>query len=143
MLKLAAFDADDLAIVSANLQDAIVRASDIVWLAGARRFALSAQRFNWRGAAAGLCERRQTGLHIDHVSAVASTGYEPGRADTLLNLLAIRFEAGDAPSGQVVLTFSGGAAIRLTVECLELGFADLGPRWRAQTQPGHAMEKTD
>ena len=141
-LRLAAFDADDVAVVSAHFQDALVRASDMAWLPAAKRFALAAQRFDWPGAASGRLQRRLAGLHVDHVTGVASTGYAPGEAATLLNILAISFEPGEAPAGHVRITFSGGAALRLAVDCLEAGCGDLGPSWPAQACPGHGLSGT-
>jgi hypothetical protein len=56
----------------------------------------------------------------------------------VLNLLAVEFEETDAPAGVVTLTFSGGGALRLEVECLEAELADLGPSWPAGCRPVHA-----
>lgn len=141
LMRLAAFDAEDLAVISAHVQDAVVRGGEMAWLPRARRFALVLRRFDWPGAAGGRCERLQSGLHIDHVRAVASTGYDPKNTGTVLNLLAVAFAPGEAPAGAVTLTFSGGAALRLEVDCLELALSDLGPRWRAARQPGHTFEE--
>ena len=55
----------------------------------------------------------------------------------MLNLLAVEFVETDAPAGVVILTFSGGAALRLEVECLEAELADLGPNWTACGCPAH------
>jgi Protein of unknown function (DUF2948) len=54
-----------------------------------------------------------------------------------LNLLAITFEAGEAPAGCVTLQFSGGTAIRLDVDCIEAQMKDLGPMWETSSRPGH------
>ena len=54
-----------------------------------------------------------------------------------LNLLAVAFSETDAPGGVVMLTFSGGVALRLEVECLEAELADLGPAWGAEICPDH------
>jgi hypothetical protein len=62
---------------------------------------------------------------------------KPSQADRVLSLLAIRFEPGDQPSGTITLTFSGGASIRLKVECIEAELTDLGPSWRARSRPQH------
>ena len=138
-IKLAAFDTEDLAVVSAHLQDAVVRARDMAWLPKARRFALVLGRFDWPGAAGGRCERRQSGLHIDHVRSVASAGFDPKNGATVLNLLSLGFAPGDAPAGSLTLIFSGGAAVRLDVDCIELSLSDLGPSWPAAKQPGHPL----
>ncbi|GAC1331204.1 MAG: DUF2948 family protein [Beijerinckiaceae bacterium] len=140
MLKLLVFDTEDLAVVSANLQDAIVRASDMTFLLADKRFALIAARFDWMALGEGRCERLRSGLHFDHVRNVRTTGFQPGRPEEVLNLLSILFAATESPSGEVVLTFSGGAAVRLSVECLEAQMRDIGPRWPCKATPGHPAE---
>jgi hypothetical protein len=137
MLKLLVFDEEDLAVVSANLQDAIVRANAMAFLQREQRFALTAARFNWMAADEGRCERLQTGIHFERVANVRTTGFRPGKPEQVLNLLSIVFEPGETPSGEVVLTFSGGAGVRLQVECLEAQMRDLGPRWPCGGKPDH------
>ena len=58
----------------------------------------------------------------------------------MLNLLAVEFAETDAPAGVVTLTFSGGPALRLEVECLEAELADLGPTWTAAGCPAHPAD---
>jgi hypothetical protein len=58
----------------------------------------------------------------------------------VFNLLAVEFTPTDTPAGFVTLTFSGGAALRLEVECLESELADLGPVWATAECPAHADE---
>jgi hypothetical protein len=60
----------------------------------------------------------------------------------VLNLLSVDFRETDAPAGIVTLTFSGGAALRLEVECLEAELADLGPTWAAAACPAHTDIET-
>ena len=57
-----------------------------------------------------------------------------------MNLLAVSFEETDRPAGVVTLTFSGGAVLRLEVECLEAELADLGPSWATDCCPEHALD---
>jgi hypothetical protein len=137
-LRLLAQDAEDLAVLSAHMQDAVIRAGDMAFLPKSRRFALAGCRFDWLAAEAGRKERCHVGLHFEGVLAAASTGFDPGRHDDVLNLLSIEFTPSDAPSGDVLLTFSAGAAVRLRVECLEAQLRDLGPRWQTKMRPGHA-----
>jgi hypothetical protein len=140
-LRLIALDEEDLEVISANLQDSIVRIGDMVYLQRAKRFALVAARFDWVSAAGGCCERCQTGVHFERVLKVVHTGFDQAAADTHLNLLSMVFyPSEDPPAGQVVLTFSGGGAVRLDVECLEAQLRDLGPRWKAKAQPGHQLD---
>ncbi|KPF70938.1 hypothetical protein IP69_08420 [Bosea sp. AAP35] len=136
-LKLVALDADDLAIVSAHLQDAVLKVADIVWLQAEKRFALASRRFDWEGVALGQRRRRLTALHFDRVLGVRSTGIDKATPDQVLSLLAIGFTERDCPAGDVTLHFSDGAAIQLSVECIEAQMKDLGPVWEAIATPGH------
>jgi hypothetical protein len=52
--------------------------------------------------------------------------------------LAVEFQETDTPSGTIILSFSGGATLRLEVECLEAELADLGPTWSTSACPCHA-----
>ena len=142
MLKLLVFDEEDLAVVSANLQDAVVRANDMAFLPKEKRFALTAARFDWLAADEGRCERLQTGMHFERVMNVRTTGFRPGKPDEVLNLLSIVFDLTETPAGEVVLTFSGGAGVRLEVECLEAQMLDIGPRRPCKGKPGHPADDT-
>jgi hypothetical protein len=140
ILRLIAFDAEDLAIVSAHLQDALARVGDMAWLPEQNRFALILSRFDWMSCECGHCERAAARLHFDRVRTVRQTGVPQQTPDVVLELLAVSFEPTDSPAGRVDLMFAGGAAIRLDVECLEAHLCDLGPRWTAKSRPGHALD---
>jgi hypothetical protein len=137
-LGLIALDCEDLAILSANLQDAVVRVADIAFLPQSHRFAFVACRFDWVAAEEGRMERCRTGLHFDRVERASFTGFRQNDKDMMLNLLSISFESSEPPGGDVIFIFSGGAAIRLSVECLEGQMHDLGLRWSTTRKPGHA-----
>ncbi len=139
-LRLVALDTEDLAIVSANLQDALVKVADMAYLPRSKRFALVAARFDWVAAAEGKNERCRTGLHFERVLKATCTGFDQNAKDTCLNLLSVVYAAKDPPAGDVTLTFSGGAAVRLDVECLEAQVHDMGPRWVAKTCPAHKLD---
>jgi hypothetical protein len=136
-LKLIALDADDLAIVSAHLQDAVLKVADFVYLPAEKRFALAARRFDWEGAQHGHRRRRLAALHFERVSSVRSSKLDVKATDQVLSLLAITFATTDDPAGTVTLNFSDGAAIRLEVECIEVQMKDLGPVWEAVATPEH------
>ncbi|QXX73246.1 DUF2948 family protein [Methylovirgula sp. HY1] len=140
-LRLIALDEEDLAVISAHLQDAVVKVKDMAFLPQTKRFALLAARFDWLSVDSGKKERCATGLHFERVFKAAVKGFDQADGDRCLNLLSIRFFPEDAPAGQVILTFSGGAAIQLDVECLEAQMHDLGPRWPAKAQPGHCLDE--
>lgn len=138
-LALLAMDADDLAVMSANLQDTRVAVADLAYLPAEKRFALVGRRFDWIKAAAGGCERAAMGLHFERVLAVSRTGLVQDDRERTLNLLAIEFEAQGEPAGRVTLVFSGGAAVRLDVECIEAQMVDLGPRFPCGAKPAHPV----
>ena len=136
-LRLVALDADDLAVISAHLQDATLRVGDMAHLPKVRRFVLAGARFDWPLAWRGGLERCGMGLHFEAVTKVMRTGFDQD-AEQELHLLAIVFLPGPAPSGTVMLNFAGGGAIRLEVECLEASLSDIGPRWVVDRKPDAA-----
>jgi len=143
-LRLIALDAEDLAVLSAHLQDAVVKAGDMSWLPGQKRFALVLNRFAWEAVEKGLrrkksYQRRRTGLHFDRVASVQSSAIDRAGKDNVLSLLAVQFHETESPAGEVHLVFSGGGTIRLSVECLEAQLSDLGPAWSADHAPRHSL----
>lgn len=144
LLKLDALDNDDLEVVSAHLQDAVVKIADIKWRPAEKRVVVALNRFDWEAAHGTRPEfrRRLSALRFERVTACKCrncTNCEDGKTQ-LLNLLAVSFEPTDLPAGVVTLTFSGGAALRLEVECLEAELADLGPSWAAEARPVHVVD---
>jgi hypothetical protein len=143
-LKLIALDQDDIAVVSTHLQDAVLKVSDIVWLPAEHRLVLGLNRFDWEacGCEDPCYKRRRAALRFERVLAFRGRNVNPAARDSVLNLLALEFEETDAPGGTVTLVFSGGAALRLEVECLECELADLGPTWDAKARPVHEVDST-
>ena len=142
-LRMVALDGDDMQIVSTHLQDALVRTADIHWRPSERRVVVGLNRFDWEGAAAGpgaQFRRCQSVLRFERVLSCKCRNVESSKdRNEALNLLAVGFSETDAPGGVITLTFSGGAALRLEVECLEAELADLGPAWGAEICPDHAL----
>ena len=140
-LKFVVLDEEDLEVVSTHLQDAVLKASDVLWRPSDKRLVLALNRFDWEGAQNGDTEyhRRRTALRFERVLACKCRDIRRDGEDVVLNLLAVEFAETDAPGGVVTLTFSGGGALRLEVECLEAELADLGPSWPTTTRPTHAL----
>lgn len=137
-LRLLAEDADDLQIISAALQDAVLRPVDIVWEPAARRVTLALSRFCWECGGTRVMSAMQFG----DVLAVKSRRLPRG-PEQALELLAIDFVAGEAPGGAVMLMFAGGGDLRIDVECLDAVLTDLSDRWPAGTAPVHPVEEPD
>ncbi len=142
-LKLIALDTDDLEVISTHLQDAVVNVADIVWLRSEKRVVLALNRFDWEAASGDdpQYQRRRTALRFERVNGVKCRNVQPKDKDAVLNLLSVEFQAADPPAGVVVLTFAGGAALRLEVECLEAEISDLGPAWATKLCPAHVVEQ--
>jgi DUF2948 family protein len=140
-LKLRAEDAEDLAVISACLQDALVAVRDLAYVPEERSFVFVANRFRWES------ERRATpdepafarslcGVAFRDVAAVSYSGFRRSDDGRILSLLAIRCE-----DGAVHLEFSGGAAIRLDVPRILCHASDLGDPWPTPWQPRHDLDE--
>jgi hypothetical protein len=140
-LKLRAEDADDLAVISACLQDALVAVRDFGYAPDERSFLLVANRFRWENGlrpAPGEVpyERVLCGITFSGVTAVSYLGFRRTDNSRILSLLAIRAEH-DA----VRLEFSGGAAIRLEVARILCHASDLGDPWPTPWRPRHDLDE--
>ncbi|MBB4305012.1 hypothetical protein GGD81_004078 [Rhodobium orientis] len=145
-LKLIALDSEDLDIVSAHVQDAVLKTGDIKWMPKQQRFLVAMNRFAWEKAARtgkNGFERRRAVLHFDRVRRAQSHNLKPADKDEVLALLAVRFSAAEEPEGTVELAFAGGGTIRLEVECLEAQLSDLGAAWETKSKPQHETDETD
>ena len=127
-LKLIALDADDLAVISAHVQDAKVQPGDIIWRQAEKRLVVGMSRLDWEQTLSGETAPRRlvAALRFDRVLACKSRNIDLAAPDTAMELLGIEFHPGEAPGGSAVLLFSQGAAVRLDVECLECELTDLG-----------------
>jgi hypothetical protein len=141
LIKFVALDEEDLEVVSTHLQDAVVKAADVLWRPAEKRVVIALNRFDWEAAQADTPEyrRRRAALRFERVLSCKCRSLNPGGKDQVLNLLAVEFAEAAAPSGVVSLIFSGGGELRLEVECLEAELADLGPVWTATACPAHAL----
>ena len=143
LLKLIALDDDDLKVISAQLQDAILKREDMAYLPQERRFALVLNRFDWlsataeRGANGSGYERRQSALRFEKVEKAQFRNLSPGPSSEVLELLAVDFEVDETPGGYVTMIFAGGGAVRLQVDCIEAELRDLGPSWKTPRKPQH------
>ncbi len=145
-LKLLALDSDDLSVISAYTQDAILRVSDMGFSKSDNRFVLLLNRYVWetdkkQKRKKDKGQRRRSALRFDFVQHVQAKGFDLKAVDGVLELLSIEFrktpDSENDPSGIITLNFAGGATLRLEVECLEARIHDLGAAWRASARPNH------
>lgn len=135
-LRLLAEDADDLAVISAALQDAVGRIGDIAYDPRARRLTLALNRYRWESGGKAR-ERIRTGLQLGGVLGVKSRKLRRDARGAVVVLLSITFEPGESPGGAVVFTFAGGGDLRAEVECLDLILADVSDPWSTPRTPKH------
>lgn len=149
-LKLRADDPEDLAVVSAQLQDAIVPIGDMAYMAAQKRFVLVANRFMWEvgsvetGPATDGDEatddrpvylRSNCGIRFEGVTAVRSRGVDLQDRAQLLELLAVRWV-----DGGTELDFSGDATVRLEMKRPVCLMEDIGEPWPTTRRPSHMFE---
>jgi hypothetical protein len=145
-LRLRAEDAEDLAVISACLQDALVAVRDLAYDPAARRFMLVANRFCWEGCAGGAApdasfERTLCGIMFDVIDGAVYRGFHRSEEDRILALLAIR--PNPATIGTAIdLDFAGDATIRLAAAAISCRAHDFGDPWPTNWQPGHPLDET-
>lgn len=130
-LKLLARSHDDLAVLSACLQDAVLKRGDIAMLPEHAMFVALANRYVWEDAESQL--RIRTGIRFRNVTRVQHKAI-PDDPTYLLYLLAIQY---DSDKHQICLVFAEKAEIRLDVEDCEVILEDIGAPWSARRKPSH------
>ncbi|HUE64780.1 MAG TPA: DUF2948 family protein [Rhizomicrobium sp.] len=140
-LKLAAADVEDLQVLSARLQDAVLKLGNVSWQPKKRRFAAVVNRLQWE---TGGRTRVRAGLHFGGVLKAQSQNVKLGARDAVVSLLAVRFTpdkpeegGGEDPGGVIELVLAGGGAFRLMVECIDAELSDMTSAWAARRRPDH------
>ena len=148
-LRLIAHDSDDVRVLSALLQDAIVPGSDMSFDRKLNEFVIVANRFCWElepsvdvksSDGKPIYERRLCGIRIARVRSVQHCNWPKMRQYELLNLLALVLvdmaeQAGDGAVLQ--FEFSGGSSLRLIVDDIDIVLADLDLGHPTSLQPAH------
>lgn len=143
-LALRAEAPDDLPVLAALIQDAVLTAGDMRLDRAGRRLSLLINRFRWEDAEAARAENRpfervRALLVISDVMRVQSDGIERGSADTVLSLLDLAWEPGADGTGRLLLTFAGDGAIAVSAEALSVDLRDVTRPYRAVSgqMPAH------
>ena len=108
-VKFVALDRDDLEVVSAHLQDALVKVADVVWRPKEHRLVVGLDRFDWLAADGTRPELRRcrSALRFERVTGCKCRNVDPAGKDAVLNLLAVEFSQEDAPGGVITLDLLG------------------------------------
>ncbi len=141
-LKLIALDVEDLAVVSAHVQDAVSKPDMLEYSAKQKQFSLFLNRFAWDAAAgrrASGYERRGSSLAFAGVMGVKALGIRRNDPNQVLSLLAVKFTPGDLPGGKIDLIFADGPILQLDVEFIEARLDDMGSAWETKFKPRHPL----
>lgn len=162
-VKLRARDAEDLRVISAVLQDAILPVKEMAYLPKQKRFVLLFNRFKWenlprqiaeealstaprerpeeaRGGDAAFADVDETTV-FERVHAALTVDGVRGvqlrgldRKDKSRLLELLTLEA---RKGEIVLVFAGEAAIRLETRKIRVHLEDMGEPWPTTNLPRH------
>lgn len=143
-LHLKAETAEDVPVMAALVQDAVLAITDMTWQPKLRRLALLINRFRWEDRAAAEArgrayERVRSLLVIDGVLSVSSQGIDRGDKDAVLSILDIVWTPAEDAAGRVEFVLAGDGGIAASVECLDLTLKDVTRPYAAPSgkAPGH------
>jgi len=139
-LKLIAKTEEDLKVISAHLQDAIVLISDIASLEKNKIFLIQLNRFMWEDVEKGVFrknKRIRTFLKFENIIRVLSKNVNQNDKNRFLDFLAIESKLMPDKSYEIDLIFSGNSLIKIFVEVIEATLDDQGDAWESKTKPKH------
>ena len=139
-LKLIARTTEDLRVISAHLQDSIVKTSDIANLKKNRILLMQLNRFMWEDVEKGVFrknKRIRTVLKFENILKVASKNVDQKKNDRFLDFLAIETTKMPDKNYEMNLIFSGDIIIKLLAEAIEVTLDDQGSPWESKNRPKH------
>ena len=139
-LKLMAKTSEDLRVISAHLQDSIVKTNDIANLKKNRIFLMQLNRFMWEDIEKGVFrknKRIRTVLKFENVISVSSKNIKQGKEDKFLDFLTIDTLQMSDKNYEINLIFSGDIIVKLIVEAIDATLDDQGLPWESKNKPRH------
>ena len=139
-LKLSATSVEDLSVISAHLQDAIVSVQDIASLKKNRIFLIQLNRFMWEDVEKGVFrknKRIRTVLKFENAISVLSKNINIKNNESFLDFLTIESNLLPDKSYEIKLIFSGDGIIKINAEVIEITLDDQGSPWESKTIPKH------
>ncbi len=141
-LKLIARTEDDLRVVSAHLQDAIVNVADVAKLEKNKIFLMQMNRFMWEDVEKGVFrknKRIRTILKFENVIRVHSKNINQSKKDKFLDFLTIETNKMPDNNYEMKIVFSGDLIIRVISEVIEVTLDDQGEAWDTKNMPKHKV----
>ena len=139
-LKLIARTKDDLRVVSAHLQDAIVNISDIANLEKNKIFLMQLNRFMWEDVEKGVFrknKRIKSVLKFDNIVKVYSKNISQMEKSKFLDFLTIETIQMPDNNYEMKLVFSGNSMIKVISEVIDVTLDDQGEAWDTKNMPKH------
>jgi hypothetical protein len=142
-LRLKAVDAEDLGVIAACLQDALIPLREMVYLPDERRFLAAFTRFRREcladpAACDGLTQC-QSVLTFNGVEGVKHHGIDRRFGAVKLEFLTMVAQPTDDGRVTVILLFAGDMALQLRVRAIDATLRDFGEPWAAAAAPRHEL----
>ena len=141
-LKLIAKTEEDLRVVSAHLQDAIVNVSDVANLKKNRIFLMQLNRFMWEDVEKGVFrknKRIRTILKFENVIKVHAKNINQSKGNKFLDFLAIETYQMIDNNYEMKIVFAGDSIIKIIAEAIEVTLDDQGEAWETKNIPKHKL----
>lgn len=140
-LRLRAVDAEDLSVIAACLQDALVPLSEMAYLPDERRFMAAFTRFQRErlvdpNRPGGLTQSKSV-LLLRDIEAVKFRGLDSRFGAVRFELLTLISEPAEGGLVRITLLFAGDAAIQLHAKKIAATLEDFGEPWPATILPSH------
>ena len=139
-LKLIAKTAEDIRVISAHLQDSIVKTSDIASLKRNKIFLIQLNRFMWEDVEKGVFrknKRIRTVLKFENILEVTAKNINQKKGDRFLDFLAIETLKMPDKNYEMKLIFAGDIVIKLVTEAIDVTLDDQGSPWESKNKPKH------
>ena len=141
-LKLIARTEDDLRVVAAHLQDAIVNVADIANLKNNKIFLIQLNRFMWEDVEKGVFrknKRIRTVLKFENIIEVNAKNINQEKKDKFLDFLTIETNKMPDNNYEMRIVFAGDLIIKITSEVIEVTLDDQGEAWETKNTPKHKV----
>ena len=141
-LKLIAKTEEDLKVVSAHLQDAIVNVTNIANLEKNQIVLMQLNRFMWEDVEKGVFrknKRIRTVLKFENVLKVYSKNINQSKKDKFLDFLTIETIKMTDNNYEMKIVFAGDSILRIIAEVIEVTLDDQGEAWDTKNIPKHKV----
>ena len=141
-LKLIVKNQEDFKVISAYSQDSIVTVKDMAFLEKNKIFVMMINRFMWEDIEKGThkqSKRIRCAIKFEGILKVKSKKINQKNRNKRLECLAINCNEILSKNYEITFFFSGGGAITLISEFIEVVMQDIGVTWNVKHFPKHKI----